>query len=539
MLQTWLERFGDANPQLFRELKGRLRRRNLIAAISGSLLVQLLVLLYFWGQLPVDMGRDRIANNYYCLSGSFIHNGKSMYGCLRDNAGELMILWDKWWLHICHALSTIALGGLLVGVIFMLVGNLANEQRRGTLNFIRLSPQTAKTIFLGKIFGVPSLVYLAVAVAVPLQLWSSLQGGYLLSDALLFYVVAGVSSFMFASFAVLYALLGGQQAWLGGILGALLVYPYMVLVFVSFDNKISRIDDGIWWHYPIAKLPIYTQLFVLASCLLLIYWMWAVLERRYHKPSATLLSKGQSYALNLCLHLYVLGFAVSLPNTPHLHDMTFFAGVSLVVVLLLTAAVAPQRQTLQDWARYRHFSRNSDRQQHYSLIRDLLWGEKSPALLAMLVNVAIAMGSWSGWVLFWERDRISALVGLVIVANLLLLYSSLAQWILWTKHRKRQIWAAAAVAASIGVPPLIWEIFDIAKYDVSGSGTDLPSLLWKISVFGASLSNSYQLSLWYFGLGCLMQVAVIATMAAQFSRQLKRVGQSELKQLVSGEEMMG
>lgn len=52
MFATLMDRLGDRNPQLLREIKGRLRWRSIIIAVGLSLLAQLLMLLTFLGQLP-------------------------------------------------------------------------------------------------------------------------------------------------------------------------------------------------------------------------------------------------------------------------------------------------------------------------------------------------------------------------------------------------------------------------------------------------------------------------------------------------------
>jgi ABC-type Na+ efflux pump permease subunit len=48
---------------------------------------------------------------------------------------------------------------IMLGVgTYMLISNLANEERRGTLNFIRLSPQSTLSVLGGKLLGVPILL---------------------------------------------------------------------------------------------------------------------------------------------------------------------------------------------------------------------------------------------------------------------------------------------------------------------------------------------------------------------------------------------
>ncbi|NJM85761.1 MAG: hypothetical protein HC839_06890 [Leptolyngbyaceae cyanobacterium RM2_2_21] len=52
MFTALFDRLGNWNPQLMRELKGRLHPRNIIAAIALSVLSQLILLLFFGTQLP-------------------------------------------------------------------------------------------------------------------------------------------------------------------------------------------------------------------------------------------------------------------------------------------------------------------------------------------------------------------------------------------------------------------------------------------------------------------------------------------------------
>ena len=47
MLLTYFDKFGDWNPQLFREFKGRLKPRNLSIAAIIAIGIQILLLLNF------------------------------------------------------------------------------------------------------------------------------------------------------------------------------------------------------------------------------------------------------------------------------------------------------------------------------------------------------------------------------------------------------------------------------------------------------------------------------------------------------------
>jgi hypothetical protein len=52
MQLNFLDRIGDWNPQVFREIKGRLNVRNIAIAVASSLLGQLLLFLSWLNQLP-------------------------------------------------------------------------------------------------------------------------------------------------------------------------------------------------------------------------------------------------------------------------------------------------------------------------------------------------------------------------------------------------------------------------------------------------------------------------------------------------------
>ena len=57
MLLNFIDRVGELNPQLFRELKGRLKPFNLMIAMGSSLLIQLIVFLFQLREFPDE--------NYY------------------------------------------------------------------------------------------------------------------------------------------------------------------------------------------------------------------------------------------------------------------------------------------------------------------------------------------------------------------------------------------------------------------------------------------------------------------------------------------
>ncbi len=155
VLPTWIDRLGDWNPQLLRELKGRLQWRSVLLTVALVAIVQVLFMMNFVQRLPSEPD----VYSYYCVNGNSNLNGIL---CKTD--------WTRWWRDIFNTLNwSIAFLVYLSGVYF-LTTDINQEEQRGTMNFLRLSPRSSQTILLGKLLGVPSLSYLILILFMPLHL---------------------------------------------------------------------------------------------------------------------------------------------------------------------------------------------------------------------------------------------------------------------------------------------------------------------------------------------------------------------------------
>ncbi|MGB7441334.1 MAG: ABC transporter permease, partial [Coleofasciculaceae cyanobacterium] len=114
-----LDRIGDWNPQLLRELKGHLKSRHILIAIATSLIGQFLWVQYFLGQLPYKGSTSEVYNRY-CTNRQYYPNTP----CLRDAAGNFIIHWSEWWHDLFIGLGGIAIFALLVAGTFMLINDL-------------------------------------------------------------------------------------------------------------------------------------------------------------------------------------------------------------------------------------------------------------------------------------------------------------------------------------------------------------------------------------------------------------------------------
>jgi hypothetical protein len=549
-----LDKIGNWNPQLFREIKGRLNIGNMAIASAFSLSGQLLLLMYYSAQIPVTPPNGQYAYPIYHRFCLLKKANSYEQECVRDALGNFAIDWPNWWLQIFIWLSILSVLALLVAGTYLLVSDLDKEERRGTLNFIRLSPQSAKTIFLGKILGVPILLYLAAILTVPLHLYAGLAGQIPLNEILCFYIAVAASCALFYSTAMLFGLttswLAGFQPWLAsatvfvvfGITGlpltrtaldvlhffspfAILRYQLFLVDKTDFDSLVENLDKLQWFYSP-AGTNIASGL---ALCLLVCgtgtYWMWQGWQRRFPNPSATVLSKRQSYLLVICCQVIFLGFALQ-SDPPYNANLICLLILNLVMFLALIAALTSDRQSLYDWARYRKemVPRNQKLWRRYPLL-DLIWSDKSPAVVAIAINFLSSVIILTPWALL-EKSENNGYWGVIFCLNLILIYAAITQLFLFTKTRNQEIWATCTVGGALLLPPLILSMLLLTP--------EKAPILWLALTFGgfwSSLSvaavsgNTILLSI-------LSQWSVLVLLNLKLRSQLKLAGESASKALL-------
>jgi len=112
--------------------QGRLKPRNLLVTGLSPCWVNFSVHV-FRTQLPSPVVGVKEGYNPFVLA-------LVMDTCLVDNQGNFVINWQMWWLDLFTWLSLIGIFALLVAGTYLLISDLAHEERQDTLNFIRLSP---------------------------------------------------------------------------------------------------------------------------------------------------------------------------------------------------------------------------------------------------------------------------------------------------------------------------------------------------------------------------------------------------------------
>lgn len=572
------------NPQLIRELKGRCKPRNLGLVGGVSIVSQGLL----WGMLSSEKPgsyEPRLGSAYCSMQDVYLEYQQQqrqlsdqLYGTpapdaltrvqLEDQINELYKLmdakcpdpainwqlwWHDYWTDAFLWIGMIGLFALLVAGTYMLISDLATEQRRGTLNFLRLSPQPYEQFFMGKLLGVPILVYLGVVLAIPLHLLSGVSAEIPLGEILSFYALVAGSAVFFYSAALLFGLvttwLGGFQAFLGsgGVFVALAVMgskpieqngfdwlnifsPSILLRYLINLTGSDYLDGPIgsghgqiqsleWFGLPIGSAGIWLSLFVLMHYGLWIFWTWQGLKRNFNNPNQTVLSKAQSYGIVFCYSLLSLGFTAQEFRANEEYAIALVWNLLLFSGLI--ALLSPQRQTLQDWARYQQHHRSWG-----SRIRDLVWGDRSPAGLAILINLGIFAILFITTMLLVgdSREYPDLLFSLTLNLSFLWLCASLVQLMMMMKYRKRSLWAMAGFSGVVVLPMLA--LILLSAEPTKHSTAFLFSAVSFAGVEHATF-NAIAIAL-------LSQCLVAVLLNFRLNRLLRQAGRSELKVLTAG-----
>jgi hypothetical protein len=522
-----IDRTGDWNAQLFRELKGRVTFRNIFLAGGLSIGFQLLLLFTFFIQLPTNPQLETARRSQtYCVLESIqkvdvtsnsVYDGKV---CQLNALGQVSTDWSHWWTDILIPMSWFLPLLLLTGGVYLLATDLRKETRQGTLNFLRLSPQSAAEIWLGKLLGVPMIIYVAIAVALPLHLVAAMGSGFGVANAAIWYLLIAAITGVFYTTTLLITL-------------ALPIIPIVITgAFLGFGNMVLGLSSGLmtlalksdswsdsippltWFYLPITQNLFSFYLFGIGNCLLAIYWLWQSINRRYLDPNCTLLTKKSSYQLNFCWQVWLVGFALPLFTSILSSDRAWNFGAFLGCVLfahicaglLAIVSLTPPRQTLQDWSRYRRASTHKKSWQR-DIWQDLLWDDRSPALLTITVNLSIALVIWLPWYLLsvgWESFYVSAVVIILFIA--LLNCGTFAQ--LAMIYSNKWSWSTT----------MIFTVFLLSV---------------PIIVIGSLLLLGLNSHVLLISIGGIMQSLMLVLSIASLQRQIRKIGQSETQTFLS------
>ncbi len=552
-----IDKVGNWNPQLFREVKGRLNNKNVAIVAFASIIGQGLLYLYFNSLLPtVETRYDR----RYCASVDFEKYSQTYGKCTQDLLGNVQLIKELWWLDLFTTMSIIGIFVLLVVGSYMLMADITKEKSRETLNFLRLTPQSAMTILSGKMLGVPVLVYLFGILAIPLHLIAGLNANISFPLILAFYGVLVASCVFFYTASLLFSLvftgLGSFQAWLGSLIvfffvmtmmgvclegnqwtetsfdWVILFYPGNFLAYLVKSTFLSPktinylsmdgLDSVSWygnylWHSPIGGF-----MFAIANYSIATFCLVQGIKRRFHSPKDVVITKVHSYIVTTIYVVVSFGFTLQSLYHRSYNDesLVVLFILNFIFAVLLVGALTPQRQTLHDWARFRH-----ENKQRMSGMKDLLVGDKSPAITAIVVNMMI-MTLYvlpALWLLPDFEQKIGLSLVLLLSASIIVIYATIYQLTLMLKTKKRNYVATATITGLVFSPALVM-VF------LGGNHTFLPNL----ALFSAlPFVGLHDLSNATFMGTLITQFTMIVMANYQLKRVLKKAGISETKALLN------
>jgi hypothetical protein len=186
---------------------------------------------------------------------------------------------------------------------------------------------------------------------------------------------------------------------------------------------------------------------------------------------------------------------------------------------MLTISLSPQRQNLQDWARYRHQLSQTPR----SLIKDLIWGEQSPSGVAIALNGGILfLYALPATLIFpLENYRFPVILGLLLGFSINLFYALIFQRFLLLKTSKRMAGAVSALSILASFP-----LFIALMTGIRGSYL---SSIWFLS-FMPMAAKPLLLGTGSI-IALLAQWTLIVLVTVEMTQKLKTMGYSESKRL--------
>jgi hypothetical protein len=224
------------------------------------------------------------------------------------------------------------------------------------------------------------------------------------------------------------------------------------------------------------------------------------------------LSKRQSYAISAFLEVFVLGFFLKssvLNADSGAAEGVFMYVFTAILLLILMFGICPQRQALLDWSRYQPQGRQS-----------LMWADKSPILLAILIHSLIATALLLPWFLmtnFGRQHLVEAVIAYVSIVNTLLICGVLIQQILAAKIRNPLVWAIGALGLWLIVPPTLLGLLDLVPTTIPAT-----AIIW--TFLGYPFWHfTQQNTLSFTVLGIVAQSVLLAFLLWRFNQMLRRL----------------
>jgi uncharacterized protein (DUF2062 family) len=293
--------------------------------------------------------------------------------------------------------------------------------------------------------------------------------------------------------------------------------PFKTVTYLE-DTNLTKL---LWYGQPIFNHAWSAIAFMLINYGIWTYGITQAINRRFRRPHSVWLSKKQSYGLTLSFIIITLGFVPqTTSSTPLYYNFVILQFLLFAFFMVLTGALRSQRQTLQDWARYRHQLSQTPR----SLMQDLIWGEQSPSSVAIALNAGIVfLYSLPAILIFpLQTYRLPVIIGLLLGLSINLFYALIFQRLLLLKT-SNTLMGAVSVLTILTIFPLIAVVIIGARF------TSISSI-WFLT-FMPMVAGQF-----IFGMGSIIallsQWTLIVLVAGEMTQKLKAIGSSESKRLM-------
>jgi len=499
----YLSSLSKVNPQLAQEIKIRIKLKSCLALVFTAFAWQFALVILALGKLP-DISKnidppfaEPEQFSRYCTgaTGKLLPNQQQLL-CIQDLNNHWLINWQLFWFDIFAIISGVSIALLIGFGTYLIVDNLRRERQQGTLNLINLAPQPAIQFFLGKVLGVPILLFGFLAVGLPLHFIAGLQARIPLSLIIAFYLAIIASCAFFYSFGlfVVYQptsknsiikdnrvaiitiaitcfillttclnhninhhnfgnvgdwLLLGNPLNLIHYLGQITALPVHYFSYLPFDflSVISSHPELDQFHQSnpigLANISFYGQSLqhsiglglglVIANFLMGSYWFWQGLKRRFYNPEQSPISKEQSYWLSLQVGFFALGLTLNTNHSPTLiTNFGWLICLLSIFAIILIFSLSPGHYQLRDWLH----NRKTEFYDKDNFWQDLVFGESSPVNLAIAINLLIFACFVAPSLIIFPLDNqaFSILSKMILQLSLLFLFATLWQWLKLKYH---------------------------------------------------------------------------------------------------------
>jgi hypothetical protein len=541
MNSTWLNTLANWNPQLLREFRGRLTLRSVLAAIAISLVVQMLMVMGV--QTSLEYPPANVAD----------------------------VLWQQEkWRDFWETMTWIITYVLFASGTFFLVNDMAQEERSGTMNFVRSSPRPPYQILIGKLLGVPILPYLAIALALPLHWYAGVRGGVPPLVIVSFGILLIAGCILFFLPALLLGLLQNtQQKMIGGqsagafaftfILLFSLVPLYLTWNFQTTWKAFSEMRKGGLWEFadqywgflPLSQNVWIAHGFTLLNIAIMTFFVWRMLLRRFYSHTVPAMSKRLSYALVAYIQILIIGFSLRFDGTYIASSTVSFSLyiTNIVLFISLIFALSSSRQAVLDWLRYRQSHHRSSTTaptlSSTAIWRDLVWADGSPSTLAIAINLLIVNALIWPWAilvaklipLLKDPDLATQApqlgetlfgISMFTVSTMvtILIHATITQRLFISRLRNPIVWAIGIFLTWATVPPILFSLLGL-----TGKNSTLSAALWTLwgsPFFIADTADKIGTRTGAI-VGLILQVILLGILLWQLSQQLGHLAATTVK----------